>query len=106
MQKTTSHLFFDRNRDVFIHADMSLNGLFIPQYLPVNYMLSRKEYWDKRKYETICKTHERVIGKEKTYWISGNVLDTWIGGSRQERAKNFAIWYHENNHKLQTFVLD
>lgn len=93
-------------QDIFVHAFFGDEYLFIPTILGGGqYELDSENYHDRQAFETIKKTHEVVRGKDCNYWISGNVLDQWQGETRQERARLFAIWYHQNKGKLPKFDL-
>lgn len=100
--------YFNENIDIFVDAFFGIDGtLFIPHWFGgLQYELDSENYHDRLAFDVIKNTHECVVGKSVTYWISGNVLDIWTGETRKERAKNFAIWYDKNRGKLPVWSLN
>ena len=87
--------------DTFIDAQIGEDGtLYVQKPLNSAYGLDDTDYWDRQMYARIKKLWVVVTGASINYWITGNVLDNWVGETRIERAKNFAIWYHKNKHRF------
>lgn len=99
--------YFHETTDIFVDAFFGDGTLFVQTWLSGEvYSLDDTNFWDKQRFKTIKDTHVLVAGKGMNYWISGNVQDQWRGDTRQDRARNFAIWYHANKHRFTTYDLN